>query len=157
MQSTSKIIGTLPLPILDTSGKVREWLTRDGCFRVWVSLEIGVERPHIFTPSNGTCPHWAYKDNSQLLSEVDCVFYQKSGVAYYDGKFYEWPDTTQGYKKAEKVIGTLPANNGDSPVPFAYEYTIERMEMRSVETRADGRPLQTHFMIAIIQWTARLT
>jgi len=151
-------------PILDTTGKVQEWMKRDGKVRVWVSHDIGAGRPDIFTPEGTVAsPHWAYPSHaSKVLNAHDVEFYAKCGV-YYDGvKHYEWSDTPAGWRAAQSAInekadgtGQLPCGNGNAPIQMSFEYTIERVQYETLEKRADGRPLGLHFRVAIIQWSVR--
>jgi hypothetical protein len=157
-------------PILDTTGKVRQWLEQGRGVRVWTNLEIGVSRPNILTPADTVsadeAPHWAYKGGGTLVlkSMDEVTFYQKSGV-YYDGSnYWEWNDTPSGRRAAMKAFDTgeykgneLPHDNAGAPLKMVFEYTLDGVEYRSTDIRPDtGNPLSTRYKVAVVQWVARV-
>ena len=108
-----------------------------------------------------TCsrPHWAFKGGDRLLSADDVTFYEKGSVATVatlKGRDLEWSNTIAGHKAASAALRKLPTDNGDAPVRLAFAYTVEVINYRTVETREDGRPLDSFDRVAIIQWSARI-
>lgn len=136
-----------------------EWIAAGRGVRVWINQEMGINRSNILTPGDVTTPpHWSYTlQSSKVLHADDITFFEKIGV-YNDGsnERYTWTDTPAGLKAAQLALINLPANNGDYPNKFAYNYTIEPIVMVSEQKRADGRALTTHYLIAIIQWSAKI-
>ena len=149
-------------PILDESGKVRQWLVDGRGVAVWVSHDIGANRPDMLTPGDAPKPHWAYEKDCTLTSESECLFYAPGCIVK------SWRDTPQGYKAAHKYLASLPDEHRDAPIGRVYTtYTFHAYEMGSITIRPEsegGTVLQTYgpnaslvdveFRVGIRQWTA---
>jgi hypothetical protein len=160
-------------PILDATGKIRQWLEQGRGVRVWQSQLIGKPANDVLTPadtvSENDPPHWEYRGGCKrvLRTMNDVVFFEKSCV-YFDGdNYWEWHDSPQGRRAAEKAYDNgeykgniLPKDNGDYPIKMLFNYTLETLTYESTARVSvvgrDDRPLSTHFRLAIVQWSARI-
>lgn len=152
-------------PVLDESGKVRQWIAQRKRIAVWENREIGANRPDVLTPEGASCPHWAYSPvPARVLDAQDVEFFHK-GPVYFDGhRYHEWSDTPAGWRAA-RAVKNLPQDNGDAPIRLRFAYTVERVCYMTRETyqyapevRKAGdepMPLGIHYRVAIVQWSAR--
>lgn len=133
---------TAKYPILDTTGKVREWLDAGRGLRVWTNQEIGANRSDQLTPGDITCsPHWAYTlGSSRVLGPDDITFYTKcSGFTRIHS------DSPAGWKAAEKECARLndqPDKEWSAPAGrFARMYTVEPVVLAECEYVDDLEPI----------------
>lgn len=144
--------------IMDETGKVKAWLDAGRGIRVWTSPLIGEYVADILTPGDGARPDgWRFSHaTSRLLSADDVVFYAKVGVAYFPAhaKRFTFSDTPAGWRAAENVARSLPRDNGDAPARLSHAFTVERLSYATEEKRADGRPLDVSYAVAVIHWSA---
>lgn len=135
-------------PILDASGKARQWLAGHGGIIVWRNQEIGVNRPDRLTPAPRgqeppTPPHWAYAID-RVLTADDVIFYQRSRVV-------------GGLYKTAAGADRNPPVDSSRCVPVGHvltQHTLEELEYRTEATRNDGRPLDVFYRYGWVEWTA---
>jgi hypothetical protein len=138
-------------PIMDESGKVREWLAAGRGVRVWASHDIGAGRPDMLTPGDvQTPPHWAYPRHASIVYTVEQVtFFERSHVVQ------DWSDSPAGWKAAARLFSSGLETERVAPIgKVLTNYTIERITFHSVETVQPGRPLCTRDRVAVVAWTA---
>ena len=149
-------------PILDESGKVRQWLEAGRGVTVWESHDIGAGRPDMLTPGDGQRPHWAYVAARTITNAEDCLFYAPGHIVQ------SWSDTPSGNRAASKALAKMADETRTAPIGTVHvTHTIHRYAMGSIDIRpdADGRTvLQTYgpnkslvhveFRVGIRQWVA---
>jgi hypothetical protein len=141
-------------PIMDESGKVREWIDAGRGVRVWESHDIGAGRPDMMTPGDVTMPpHWAYPiEGSRVLQTAEVTFYRRSYVVEM------WSDTPAGWKAAERMLPKLERERTAPIGKVLTSYTFERLSLETTErvkvSDDYSRPLHTISRVAIVAWTA---
>lgn len=145
--------------VLDSDGKVRQWLTEGRGVRVWRNQEIGVTRADILTPADGpeVAPHWAYKGGlARTISGLDgCLFFEQVGIER------EWSDTVAGWRAAEAYMAkgkhAEPAERAAFLGTVYNEWTLEHIAWQTMQRIGVGGPneraLGRRFMVACVQWT----
>lgn len=147
-------------PVMDPSGKVRQWLADGRKVAVWEDKEISSSpAPDVLTPADGKPGHWRYGQKPSRILELDDVtFYLKGSAVRH------WTDSPNGWKAAQRHLASLPEDNRKPdgswpPCRLSFRYTIERLSLQSEETYTAGdfeRPLLIEFRVAIIRWSTRL-
>jgi hypothetical protein len=145
-------------PIMDESGKVREWFAAGRAVRVWASHDIGAGRPDMLTPGDvQTPPHWAYPLHASIVYSAEQVtFFERSHVVA------DWSDSPAGWKAAARMIGSGLESERTVPIgKVLTNYTVERITFHSEQTVNGGgigprgvRPLCTRCRVAVVAWTA---
>ena len=158
-----------PYPILDVSGKTREWLQAGRGLVVWQSHDIGAGRPDQFTPADhvDSCqgcealtvkpilpgesltiettapacrkPHWAYMPAHVYRSKSEVLFYLPSRIVQ------SWNDSAQGTKAAQKALANYPDTVRDAPIGQVYTtYTVHHYTMVSAQISPEGVKLDEY-------------
>lgn len=148
-------------PIMDETGKARQWLDSGHGIAIWESHEIGANRPDILTPGDAPKPHWAYVKAETITSLDACLFYSPMNVVK------SWSDTPAGLKAAQRALDKMPDTEHDAPIGKVYTaYTIYRYTLGSICIRPDsegGTVLDrfgdnhltaVEFRVGIRQWSA---
>jgi hypothetical protein len=145
-------------PIMDESGKVREWFAAGRGVRVWTSQDIGAGRPDMLTPADCTdAPHWAYPLHASIVYKAsEVTFFERSHVVA------DWSDSPAGWKAAARMIGSGLESERTVPIgKVLTNYTVERITFHSEQTvpggfggAKDTRPLCTRDRVAVVAWTA---
>jgi hypothetical protein len=119
-------------PILDPTGKVRQWLD-DGGFCVWENREIGVMRHDILTPLHARQPHWAYEKTLTIFDASECLFYLPGRIVK------SWSDTPSGYRAAQRALDRMPDETRDAPIGRIFTtYTLHPFTLGSITIRPDS-------------------
>jgi hypothetical protein len=145
-------------PIMDETGKVREWFAAGRAVRVWRSQDIGAGRPDMLTPADCMdAPHWAYPlAASTIYKHSEVTFFERSHVVA------DWSDSPAGWKAAARMISSELEHERVAPIgKVLTNYTVERITLHSTTTvkggfggATDTRPLCTRCRVAVVAWTA---
>lgn len=152
-----------PYPVLDETGKVKEWLENGRELIVWRSVEIGSRRADLLTPGDADKPHWAYERFLWFREIGEVLFFQKSRVV----KTYT--DTPAGWKAAERNLPddyeraglAIKSRVTHSVQRLCYETTERvpfplRAEFRKEGAEIKDRALDVNFRIGIVEWVATI-
>lgn len=154
-------------PVLDESGKVKQWLAEGRGVDVWQSQEIGANWPDMLTPHGSPKPHWAYALHLDNADPEALVFYQPVHIVK------SWRDTPQGVKAAKRALGTYPDETRVTPAgTFKRTYTLVYYTLGSIHIRPDAEGgtivryraegeehptlLAVEFRVGILMWLAQI-
>ena len=161
-------------PILDESGRARQWLADGRGIAVWTNQEIGNPRGEQLTPADHTCgaaakckdfacrrPHWAYAYARTLHDASECLFYAPVSIVK------SWHDSPSGRRAARTALEkTYTAKTRTAPIGTVHEtYTIRPYTLGSIDIQPEGtqlvyaRPdatnlLAVEFRVGILLWSA---
>lgn len=154
-------------PVLDETGKVKQWLTEGRGVDVWQSQEIGANRPDLLTPHGAPKPHWAYELHLDNADPDSLTFYRPVHVVK------SWRDMPQGVRAAQRALAIYPDETREAPAgTFKTTYTLVYYTMGSIHIRPDAEGgivlryraegeehptlLDVEFRVGILMWSAKI-
>lgn len=152
---------TKRIPVLDPTGKVKEWLDSNRGINVWENVDLSSHSVGqlAFTPGDKGKPSWRYSLKETVNDVTRFIFYKRANVVK------RFSSTPQGFKAAWRFVETQDPTPRDTPIGKVYcAYSVEDVfyetpervtyPLAPNESAPQTRPLDCLYFAGVVQWQA---